>query len=139
MRSHSAGSETSPATLAARPPAARISSATPSTSAAVRAATSTAAPSRANRSATARPIPRPPPVTIARCSLSSIPNLLFSHRRPALKKERHPAGVFPYQHILVRLRVHLPLIRRNLSCSEPVATPDVHQSPLLSTAPPAAP
>src|SRR5262249_22119190 len=46
-----------------RPPARSHSRATPSISLRVRAATATKAPSRANRTAIARPIPRPPPVT----------------------------------------------------------------------------
>src|SRR5579884_1317331 len=51
-------------TAKARLPSARISAATDSSCACVRAATATSAPARA--SAIARPIPRPPPVTSAR-------------------------------------------------------------------------
>ena len=57
-----ASSLTSAGTADARPPAARIWCAVASSSEAERAARTTAAPARANVSATARPMPRPPPV-----------------------------------------------------------------------------
>src|SRR5215467_6841282 len=60
-----AGSDTSTAIAAARPPAAEISPATASAWPASMSATRTDAPSPANRIAAARPMPEPPPVTTA--------------------------------------------------------------------------
>ncbi len=58
-------SVTSAAIASARPPRSWTSAAVSSTSADVRAVTTTEAPASLNASAIARPIPRPPPVTIA--------------------------------------------------------------------------
>ena len=60
-----AASLTSSGIAIARPPALAISAAVSSISCCVRANTPTEAPSAARASAMARPIPRPPPVTIA--------------------------------------------------------------------------
>jgi len=68
----SASSVTLPGTASAWPPAAAISSATPSRISLRRPVIVTLAPSRANVAAMAAPIPVPPPVTIATLSASRI-------------------------------------------------------------------
>src|SRR5579884_3320337 len=55
----------------ARPPAVVMRSTVSRASASLRSATTTEAPSRASRSAVARPIPEPPPVTMAALPLTS--------------------------------------------------------------------
>src|SRR5664280_13906 len=68
------GSETSSAWATALPPAASIARATSSAVPPLRSATWTLAPCRASRSAVARPMPEPPPVTTATlpCRLGSL-------------------------------------------------------------------
>ena len=72
QRSMSSGRVTSATTGSAVPPGFSISAATASSLASVRPASATAAPSAARASAMPRPMPCPPPVTMARLP-SSVP------------------------------------------------------------------
>jgi len=69
------------ATASARPPAASIARAVSSTRARRCPDTVTAAPSRARRSAIARPMPEPAPVTIAAFPASLMPRAATARRR----------------------------------------------------------
>src|SRR4051812_47822234 len=89
---HVASRETSPATATARPPS-EISAATASAPAWFRSLTRTAAPSCASRSAIARPMPCPAPVTTATLS-SSVTSQPPRHWMPSTswRPAAEPAG-----------------------------------------------
>src|SRR3989442_1640557 len=73
MRVRSACFVTSVGSASALPPTPRTSLAVRSAPSAFSSATTTSAPSRASSSAVARPMPRPPPVTMATLPASSLP------------------------------------------------------------------
>src|SRR5262245_52737852 len=86
IRARSARTVTSVGTAAERRPSAFTSPTVRSAPALSSSATTTSAPSFASSRAVARPMPRPPPVTIATCPLSSMVTL------PPRSGERHGGG-----------------------------------------------